>query len=150
MSYNLTLCKLGTIYYQFIIAPFQRLVPRHASIPLTLVKDIMETIIIHPISLLLSPNMINSVNLSSINSTLASSINPFVNILSVQITLTLTHTFLIAVILFEMYPLVSLRCYWNNLTTPLNTGYDKKICQLNQKDVPSLRGLHSLCSSIFL
>ena len=55
--------------------------------------------------------------------------------------MTLSHTFLIADILFEMYPLVSLRCFGNNLTTPLNNGYDKKICQLNQKDVPSLRGL---------
>ena len=150
MSYNLTLCKLGTIYYQFIIAPFQRLVPRHASIPLTLVKDIMGTIIIHPFSLLSSPNMINSVNLSSINSTL-SFINKSICKHSIHSNyMTLRHTFLIADILFEMYSLVSLRCYWNNLTTPLNTGYDKKICQLNQKDVPSLRGLHSLCSSIFL
>ena len=62
----------------------------------------------------------------------------------------LRHTFLIAVILFEIYPLVSLRCYLNILTTPLNKGHDKKICQLNQKDVPSLRVLHSLCSSILV
>ena len=94
--------------------------------------------------------MAHSINLSSLNLTLASSINPFINFLSIQITLTLRHTFLIAVILFVMYPLVSLRCYLNNLTTPLNNGYDKKICQLNQKDVPSLRGLHSLCSSILV
>ena len=83
--------------------------------------------------------MAHSINLSSINLTLAFSINPFINFLSIQHYIDAQAHFLIAVILFEMYPLVSLRCYWNNLTTPLNNGYDKKICQLNQKDVPSLR-----------
>ena len=38
----------------------------------------------------------------------------------------------------------------NNLTTPQNNGYDKKIRQLNQKDVPSLNVLHPLCSSILV
>ena len=58
--------------------------------------------------------------------------------------------FLIAVILFEMYPLVSLRCYLNNLTTPLNTGYDKKICQLKSKRCAFAAWITSLCSSILV